>query len=519
MAFVENVTPETHAHYTTPEVMETIQRVSSDNDNSRCGNGNFSIWYKHGRKQPLTHYNLSKKEDYLYLAGHYKTLYWSLNHFNPYFYTLDFDQRLSDYERIPKVNSPRISKMNTTSYTFSVDIDGMGDIHDHDVKRAVEDLAQFHVDEFRQFAPKSVYVLFSGGGIYVHVHHKVFQTFFDTLEYPYDESIEYLLNGFGEWLDDISKRFFIEYPQHEGKAKADSLNEAKRIFKTIFSLHKSKPYSVIPLDPDNIKIDFNKAKLPLKQDVLDTGSRWYCDYDTDGAMMDEVKARADIAKTKAPISHFDTDTAYERSETPIDMELWPPCIKNMLALDSCGEGKTRALAVLAAFMGQMGIYEPDAYKLFMDTANRWNADTTNIFQSHFKIMRVPTCRTLNDDNNTGYPHGRSLKKLNICKPDIRCINCVSPRYYSDKKANVERLYRKLTRHAQKKEHQPKTADKEHTPKTQYSLIRTSQEIPVFVGVDGRNYQLGAHDIATIPTVNAIPLIKRKLAVQINTVVP
>ena len=506
-------------HHSRPEVRNTILRIAQDGNNSRCGNGDFSTWYKTKKGMPQTHFNLLDEADYRLLIGRHRTLYWSLNYFNPYFYTLDFNQGLPEYERIPKVNGPRISKMNTKGYTFSVDIDAIGDIHDPTVKQAVEDLAQFHADEFRKYAPNSVYVLFSGGGIYVHVHHKVFKEYFNNLEYPYDESVQNLLNGFAEWLDDISKRFFLKYPQHEGKAKADSLNGAKRIFKTIFSLHKSKPYSVIPLDPDNVFIDFDKAKLPLKKDVIDAGEKWYRDYDTDGRMLEEVLRYIEIAKTRAPARCYDNDIEYERSETPIDIEHWPPCIQNLLALETCGEGKTRALAVLAAFVGQMGLPERDAYSLFMETANRWGADTTNIFESHFNIMRTPTCRTLTSDNNQGYPTGRSLKILNVCKPDIRCINIVSPRYYADKQANIERLRRKLTGTAPNKEEQPETPDTAHTPEIQYSLIRINQDIPVFAGADGRSYNLNAHDVATIPTVNATALIKRKVAVEINQGVP
>lgn len=440
----DTATSISYEHYIRPEVRDTIQRISHDDVNSRCGNGDFRTWYKSKKGTLYTHFNLSVNEDYETLIGRHKTLYWSLNFFNPYFYTLDFNHKLPDHERIPKANSSRISRLNTIGYTFSVDIDAIGDIHDPGIKKAVEDLSQFYTDEFKRFVPDSVYILFSGGGIYVHVHHKVFEEYFNNLEYPYDESVQYLLDGFGEWLDNIWKRFINEHPEHEGKAKADSLNGAKRIFKTIFSLHKSKPYSVIPLDPDNIFIDFDKAKLPLKKDVLDAGNEWYRDYDADGRILEEVKWYAEIAKNKTPTKSFDNDTEYECSKTPIDIEHWPPCMKNLLALDVCGEGKTRALAVLAAFMGQMGTSEADAYSLFMDTAKRWNAETTNIFQSHFRIMRTPTCRTLTDGNNTGYPHGRSLHILNICKPNIQCINCVSPRYYADKNANIERLKRKLT---------------------------------------------------------------------------
>ena len=440
----DTATSISYEHYSRREVRNTIQRIAQDGVNSRCGNGDFSTWYKNKKRMPHTHFNLSNEEDYNQLIGRHRTLYWSLNYFNPYFYSLDFNPRLPDDELIPSANSPIISKKNTIAYTMSVDIDSIGDIHDPAIKKAVEDLAQFHTDEFRKYAPNSVYVLFSGGGIYVHVHHKVFQEYFNTLEYPYDKAVQFLLNGFGEWLNDIRRRFLIEYPEHEGKTKADSLNNSKRIFKSIFSLHKSKPYSVIPLDPDNIQIDFEKAKLPLKKDVLDAGDKWYRDYDPDGKILEEVLRYADIAKTRAPVKCFDSDIKYERSETPVDIKQWPPCIQNLLALDTCGEGKTRALAVLAAFMGQMGLPEQDAYKIFMDLANRWGAATTNIFMSHFGIMRTPTCRTLTSDNNTGYPHGRSLKVLCMCKPDIRCINIVSPRYYADKKANIERLRRKLT---------------------------------------------------------------------------
>ena len=439
-----------------------------------------------------------------------------MNYFNPYFYTLNFNQGLPEYERIPKANGPRISKMNTKSYTFSVDIDAIGDIHDHTVKQAVEDLAQFHADEFRKYAPNSVYILFSGGGVYVHVHHKVFQEYFNNLGYPYDESVQSLLTGFGGWLDDISKRFFLKYPQHEGKAKADSLNDAKRIFKTIFSLHNSKPYAVIPLDPDNIKINFDKAKLPLKEDVLDAGDRWYRDYDMDGKMLDEAIRYSEQAKIKHPKREYDDSIGYERSEVPISVEEWPPCMQNLIKLE---HGTTRARAVICAFMGQMGIPEQEAYNIFLDLSTRWNQHTTNVFESNYRVLRTPYCKTLNSDDNSGYPHGRSLKNLDICKADIGCINCGSPRYYADKQANIERLRWKLTGTAPKKEEHPNTPDPVHTPKIQYSLIRINKDVSVFAGADGRSYNLNAHDVATIPSVNALALIKRKVAVEINQGVP
>lgn len=52
--------------------------------------------------------------------------------------------------------------------------------------------------------------------------------------------------------------------------------------------------------------------------------------------------------------------------------------------------------------------------------------------------------------------------------------------------------------------------------SKYILLRVLKDIPVFVGYDLRNYKLNCHDVVTIPNVNANALIKRKVAVEVNT---
>jgi len=51
---------------------------------------------------------------------------------------------------------------------------------------------------------------------------------------------------------------------------------------------------------------------------------------------------------------------------------------------------------------------------------------------------------------------------------------------------------------------------------EYIVVRLLKDIPKFRGADGRNYKLGAQDVAVLPKVNANPLIKRKVAVQIES---
>jgi|GEM_PF-3230650 len=51
---------------------------------------------------------------------------------------------------------------------------------------------------------------------------------------------------------------------------------------------------------------------------------------------------------------------------------------------------------------------------------------------------------------------------------------------------------------------------------EYIVVRLLKDIPKFRGADGHNYRLGAQDVAVLPKVNANPLIKRKVAVQIES---
>lgn len=440
----ETATEITVMHYSRPEIKTTIQRIAADGDNHKCANGDFASWYRM-KDGKLCHMDLTDDADYMHIINRHRSLYWSLNYFKPSMYALDYNQKLDDCIKIKSQDSPKISREQTSSYTFGVDIDkGHGcDIHTPGIKQAVEDMSQFYATELMKYAPNSVYVVYSGGGIYVYVHHKVFDPFFnqDSIQ-DHDYAVKILLETFALLIEDIRIQFFKLFPQHEGKVKPDSLNSAKRVFKSIFSIHKSLPYSVIPLDPHNVKIDFDDAKLPLSDEVVSRGDDWYVAYDDDLTMLQKLKGYYDQAMQKVKTS---CTTAYTKSKVLINDSEYPPCVKNILQMDSCGEGATRALAFLAAFLGQVGLTYDDAATVWYGLANHWDADAanTNIFDAHFQKMHTTSCQKITDRNNKGYP-GVSLNVLGVCKPNMKCMGIGSPRYYADKKANQERLKNRIT---------------------------------------------------------------------------
>jgi hypothetical protein len=243
----------------------------------------------------------------------------------------------------------------------------------------------------------------------------------------------------------MEMEFFRLHPEHIGKVKSDALNNSQRVFKTIFSIHKNLDYGVIPLNPVNIKIDFEKAKIPLKGEVVELGKSWYVEYD-DGklflnkCLMPYLK-KAEDKRSKRPQV---IDAIYKCSSIPIgDINNWPACMRNLYTLPECKEGQTRALAVFVSFLGQIGIEESTAYNMFDELANRWDARKSNIFEKYFQKMKVPSCFRLISDDNTGFPKGVSIKRLGVCKPNMRCLNVPSPYYYTDKTGNIKRLLNPL----------------------------------------------------------------------------
>ena len=436
-------TKDTRAHYRTPGVMEAILRVSESDGLYRWANGDNRDWYwgkDRARKMTTFHYND--------LTDKHRTLYSTLS----YFHVGIFDVKFSEYEgqKLQK------SCQYVNAYTFGIDIDTVDTVNGHginirepEVKKAVEAAAQFFCDRLRQYALNSVYCLFSGGGIYVFLHHGVLAPFFDKIalcgsKEDYVSYVRTLTDAFNIYTKKTSDEFFELYPEYKNFVKIDLLNGAKRIFKTVFSIHKRHNFAVIPLDPREVVIDFERAALPLEEEVVADGKSWYVGYDETVDFLNEINSILKESKGKIKTNDARAEagkTDFKITEMSHGFSEYPPCVRNILSSESCGAGATRALTFLATFLGHI---EPDAdkaYQIWIDLARRWhaNAAETNVFQSHYKVMHCASCTTLNTVKG-GFPHV-DIKEIRVCKPDLRCmqIRQSNPIYYTDNKMYVEKL--------------------------------------------------------------------------------
>ena len=404
----------TREHYQRPEVREIICKFALPGDGSwRALNGDFHRWYKN-RSDGCSRL-LNAKEDYDEVTNVYRTLYQTLNVFDPSLWMI---ARLKD--EITSDN-PLGTPADTIAYTLGTDIDkGHGcDIEDPETKQAVEAAAQFLVDYLREHGiHESVWPLFSGGGIYVEIHHEICKS---KSSIPEDRAafFEELTDRYNRLIAHVSDEFFKAHPECIGKVKYDALNNSKRVFKCILSIHKKKPYVVTPLNRDAIKIDLERAHVPLKDDMIAEAGAWYSTFDPTEhepllRLLDEFKENEDEKKQSK--HHFKEIC---RSCFKVDSKYFPPCIKHIIDTANPGEGKTRFSATLSTFLYQMGWEEEEAWSLVKAISGRnglGNAD--HIFDSCFGRISCPSCQKIQDDG-AGYPH-LGLKGLGACHPEEEC---------------------------------------------------------------------------------------------------
>jgi hypothetical protein len=413
MASKSTATDLTREHYQRHEVREIITKFAMPGEGTwRALNGDFHRWYNYSDDGQARLLNAT--EDYEFVTEKYRTLYQTLNVFDPSLWMI---ARLKD--EITDDN-PLGTPADTQAYTLGCDIDkGHGcNIEDADVKEAIEAAAQFLVACLKaQGVHQSVWVLFSGGGIYVQIHHSICKP--KAIE-ERAEFFEILTDCFNGLIEHTAEEFFRAYPKYIGKVKYDALNNSKRVFKCILSIHKTKSYAVTPLDRDNIKIDFERARLPLSADIIDEARKWYSTYDSAERepflkLLDQFRVTEEEKKRRSS-NHFKEIWI---SSFKVDTKYFPPCIKHIINTPNPGEGKTRFTAVLSTFLYQMGWNEEEAWSLVKAVSDRNGlGNVEHVFDSCFGRISCSSCKTIQDDG-AGYPH-LGLKGLGVCRPEDEC---------------------------------------------------------------------------------------------------
>jgi hypothetical protein len=391
-------------HYHRPEVQAAILRYCQDVEAWRALNGDDG-WYKRGAEAGKV--RLATPEDYESLVEKYRTLYATLDLFEPSVKMIS--ERWDQTRGAPE--KPIGALVNCLAFTPSVDIDSIKGANSKDIvtspeiKAAVEDAGQFFIDYLREHGiKKSIHCLYSGGGIYVHVHHALFRSGANWSQEDREHAFRSVMMAFNALIAEISEKFFAQYPEHNGKVKFDKLNNQKRKFKVLFSIHRKLPFAVIPLNPQHIEIDFDKAKIPLSAEVLANGEQWYQSYDLNELPRLKELLKPYVENAEAELKERKVRTGnYEirRLAARVPVEAMPPCMRNIIQTATSDRGPHRALAVLAAYLYEAGWPEDEAFELWSPVALRAGVEP-RYFSDWYGVMNCPNCKKIQSKID-GYP--------------------------------------------------------------------------------------------------------------------
>lgn len=415
-------------HYRDSRIRDAIMQHASTNGAWRAGNKDFMGWWKRvdvgaDRLQKL--YVLPELGDYQ-LVTEGRTLYWTLNYFT---------ESIKTRHRHKPENGDRgavIGDYSTTEYySLGVDIDHADGADVFSAKKALETAAAFFIGNLHDInILKSYDVMFSGGGVYILIHPMITACPLPDAAATDRERWFYLLaETYNIFINEVQQRFFEAYPEYCDSVKFDALNNSKRVFKTLFSIHKKHPFACIPLDKNNPQIDFNAAHPPLSDDVFRSGIDWLSDHDMreQQALINALSQYEDQVKE---MYSADTDTEVTISDTPVNIDDFPPCINAVLNAHKPPSGGTRMIAFLSAFLGQCGWQRQKALVLVFKTADRFGMDRAaaeRYFTDWFIKMRCPLCKTIRRIG--GHYPKMNMGELGICKPDDVCDYIINPIAY------------------------------------------------------------------------------------------
>lgn len=402
----------------------------------RCGNYDFHGWWKRVDVKPdklEKLYVLPDHNDYHLLIDKGRTLYWSLNF---------FEESVKTQQRFKPDKGTKgaiIGEYKTTmAYSLGVDIDHADGADVLTAKTALEAAAQFFIGKLHDIGIKHSYdILFSGGGIYILIHPAI--TVCPSDKRTDREQWFYLLaESYNILINEVQQQFFEAYPQHRSLVKFDALNTSKRVFKTLFSIHKELPFACTPLDRNKPQIDFEEARPPLSDDILKSGINWLSDYDTNEqqALISAFRKYEDQVNEKHSADHIDTEITV--SDTPVNIDDFPPCINAVLNTHQPPSGATRMVSFLSAYLGQCGWDRQKALVLVFKTADRFGMDrkmAERYFDDWFGKMHCPSCDTIRI-TGTHYPK-MFMGELKICNPDEQCEHVYNPISYKQDNGATE----------------------------------------------------------------------------------
>lgn len=440
MSFKSKSTDLIQEHYQRPEIKSKVLEYC---DSRRALNGDMIKWYHYSDNS--TRSLLNPDTDYDEIVSKYRTLYATLDIFDKEIFNKKQEYESSiDKKNVSKDGSVLGTLEDCEAYSLGIDIDTM-DTEEGDITKSkrlqlgIENALTFLLRKFQNIGiEKSIHLLYSGGGAYFILHHELFKSPGNLTGDERAGVFKKVHTTFNLFITDLLKEFQQIYPQYDGMIKFDALNNQKRVFKTIYSIHKKHNLAVIPLDKNNLHLDISKAKLPISDEVIELGKSWYKDFDLaeSKAMLDALLKYNKIAEIKLEKMSTKYDNRNKKKEfrsynkiKPTEFCPWLLALLNRAR--STSAGKTRVIAGIATMLPHAGYSDEESIRIAMDMANDAGlGERIDLVTDHVFNINAPSCHKI-QSIGSHYPNLGYGDLDCKCVPNETCAKrkCEFPFHY------------------------------------------------------------------------------------------
>ena len=278
-------------HYKNEKVADVIKAWAVDGNAWRCGNKDFSGWYKtlarerEGEKLIEVKQPFHPVRDYEELAK-CRTIYTTitLSTADPFRTGKVAKWKENGKERRKWLDScPLPDYPDIVAISLLCDADLWDEVKEEvkrkgrskKLKTIVVKAINFVYSKFKQLCPygNAVKLLDSGGGFYCLIDHRVTAPIGREFDGEERAAIfEELCNRFNRWLRGVWEELKEKIPEAAEILKIDALNHKNRLMKAPLSVHKSLPWVVHPIDPENL--DFDEVELPVNDELIRQTLEW-----------------------------------------------------------------------------------------------------------------------------------------------------------------------------------------------------------------------------------------------------
>jgi len=382
-------------HYQNLGVREIINRFSTYNGSIKAGVFDNKGWYKYrGDKRRLI--QLVDNDDYQYLVNkHEKRILGTLNYFRPSFF--------QEWQKKPSNSEGSLGGLEDTCYyMLSIDVDLANDytVDDDKASEALETAVRFIAQDLRKVVNDKFLILFSGNGIYFHLHPE-FASSNETNDAACDERVAELQNimdAFNLYIQALEKKLFQKYPDVHGIVKIDAINNRKRVFKLPMTTHKDLPYLVYPIDTKNIQIPLKQ--IPLTKNEIANAKQLINEFFNALPEPEEHKNLNKLLKSyrkpKNVCIESETSIISEVPPVPIPIDIIKEerICEKIFDLKSWPKGNTRRVAFMTTVLRRSGWKTRATKKFVMETGIHWKVGALEHVIDSWMDFNPPNVETI-----------------------------------------------------------------------------------------------------------------------------